>query len=96
MTTSINSKSFFQVSADNFNINTFEDTGFLDDKERTLFQIKKQIKRMAFIINRTTEMVIISGPKYDDEVHYDHEVVSVDRARTIWHMLVDEGWSRSR
>ena len=95
MTTSINSKSFFPVSADNFNISTF-DTGFLDDKERTLFQIKKQLKRMAFIINRKEKLVIISGPKYDDVVHYDHEVVSVDRARNIWTLLTQEGWTRSR
>ena len=95
MTTSINSKSDFPVSADNFNINTF-DTGFLDDKERTLFQIKKQLKRMAFIINRKEKLVIISGPKYDDEVHYDHEIMSVDRARNIWTLLTQEGWTRSR
>ena len=72
------------------------DTGFLDDSTRTLFQIKKGLKRMAFIINRTEGKVKIMGPQYKDEVHYDNEVMSMNRARIVWDLLVSEGWSRSR
>ena len=72
------------------------DTGFLDDSTRTLFQIKKGLKRMAFILNRTEGKVKIMGPQYKDEVHYDNEVMSMNRARIVWDLLVSEGWSRSR
>ena len=71
------------------------DTGFLDDDTRTLFQIKKGLKRMAFILNRTEGKVKISGPQYKDEVHYDNEVMPIARARIVWSLLVDEGWTRS-
>jgi len=67
-----------------------------DDSTRTLFQIKKGLKRMAFIINRTEGRVKISGPQYKDEVHYDNEIMSMNRARIVWDLLVSEGWSRSR
>ena len=66
----------------------------LDDDTRTLFQIKKGLKRMAFIINRTEGKVKIMGPQYKDEVHYDNEVMSMNRARSVWDLLVSEGWSR--
>ena len=72
------------------------DTGFLDDSTRTLFQIKKEEKRMAFIINRTEGKVKITGPEYENEVHYDNEIMSMDRARNIWTLLIEEGWTRSR
>ena len=72
------------------------DTGFLNDSTRTLFQIKKGLKRMAFIINRTEGRVKISGPQYKDEVHYDNEIMSMNRARIVWDLLVSEGWSRCR
>ena len=72
------------------------DTGFLTDDIRTLFQLKMGIKRMAFIINRTTELVIVSCPEYKDEVHYDNEVMPLSRGRIVWSLLVEEGWSRSR
>ena len=91
MTNTINSKAFFQVDVDHF-----QQGKVLDDSTRTLFQIKKGRCRMAFIINRNTGQVKISGPKYDDEVHYDDEIMSMDRGRTIWTLLVDEGWTRSR
>ena len=94
MTNTINSNAFFQVNADNFSVSP--DTGFLTDDTRTLFQIKKELKRMAFIINRTTGQVKVSGPKYDDEVHYDDEIMSMDRARNIWTLLIGEGWTRCR
>ena len=89
MTTTINSKAFFQVSVDHFGQGKV-----LDDSTRTLFQIQKQLKRMAFIINRNTGQVKISSPKYDDEVHYDDEIMSMDRGRTIWGLKIKEGWSR--
>ena len=91
MTNTINSKAFFQVD-----VNHAQQGKVLDDSTRTLFQIKKKSKRMAFIINRNTGQVKISSPKYDDEVHYDDEIMSMDRGRTIWTLLVDEGWTRSR
>ena len=91
MTTTINSKSVFKVDVDHFGQGKV-----LDDSTRTLFQIKKGIKRVAFIINRTTGQVKVSGPKYDDEVHYDDEIMSMDRGRTIWMLLIEEGWSRCR
>lgn len=72
------------------------DTGFLTDDQRTLFQISNGSKRMAFIINRDTELVIISGPEYEDEVHYDNEVMPMSRGRIVWSLLVSEGWTRSR
>jgi hypothetical protein len=72
------------------------DTGFLTDNQRTLFQLKKGIKRMAFIINRDTELVIVSCPEYKDEVHYDNEVMPMSRGRIVWSLLVSEGWTRSR
>ena len=78
------------------NFEVLPDTGFLDDDTRTLFQIKKGLKRMAFIINRTEGRVKISGPQYKDEVHYDNEIMTMGRARNIWTLLVSEGWSRSR
>jgi len=68
----------------------------LDDDQRTLFQLKKGIKRMAFIINRDTELVIVSCPEYKDEVHYDNEVMPMSRGRIVWSLLVSEGWTRSR
>ena len=91
MTNIINSKAFFQVDVDHSHQGKV-----LDDSTRNLFQIQKKLKRMAFIINRNTDQVKISGPKYDDEVHYDDEIMSMDRGRTIWTLLVDEGWTRSR
>ena len=91
MTTTINSKSVFKVDVDHSNQGKV-----LDDSTRTLFQIKKGIKRMAFIINRTTEQVKISGPEYKDEVYYDDEVMPAARARIVWSLLVSEGWSRCR
>ena len=91
MTNTINSNASFKVEVDHS-----QQGKVLDDDTRTLFQIKKGLKRMAFIINRSTGQVKISGPKYDDEVHYDDEIMSMDRGRTIWHMLVDEGWTRCR
>ena len=72
------------------------DTGFLNDDTRTLFQIKKELKRMVFIINRTEGKVKITGPEYENEVHYDNEIMSMDRARNIWTLLIEEGWTRSR
>ena len=93
MTTAI--KTNFKVNSDNYNIGGYEGK-VLDDDTRTLFQIKKGLKRMAFIINRTTGQVKISGPQYKDEVYYDDEVMSMDRARNIWTLLIGEGWTRSR
>ena len=78
------------------NFEVLPDTGFLNDDTRTLFQIKKNRKRMAFIINRTEGKVKIMGPQYKDEVHYDNEVMSMNRARIVWDLLVSEGWSRCR
>ena len=78
------------------NFEVLPDTGFLDDSTRTLFQIKKELKRMAFIINRTEGKVKITGPEYENEVHYDNEIMSMDRARNIWTLLIEEGWTRSR
>ena len=72
------------------------DTGFLTDNQRTLFQLKKGIKRMGFSINRDTELVIVWGPEYKDEVHYDNEVMPMSRGRIVWSLLVSEGWTRSR
>jgi hypothetical protein len=79
------------------------DTGFLNDSTRTLFQIKKELKRMVFIINRTEGKVKVSGPEYEKvdssrvfEVHYDNEIMSMDRARNIWTLLIEEGWTRSK
>jgi site-specific DNA-adenine methylase len=72
------------------------DTGFLNDSTRTLFQIKKELKRMVFIINRTEGKVKITGPEYENEVHYDNEIMSMDRARNIWTLLIEEGWTRSK
>lgn len=91
MTNTINSKAFFQVDVDHFGQGKV-----LDDSTRTLFQIKKELKRMAFIINRTEGKVKITGPQYKDEVHYDNEIMSMDRARNIWMLLIGEGWTRSR
>ena len=88
-------KTNFEVNSDNYNIGGYEGK-VLDDDTRTLFQIKKGLKRMAFIINRTTGQVKISGPEYKDEVYYDDEVMSMDRARNIWTLLIGEGWTRSR
>ena len=93
MTTAI--KTNFEVNSDNYNIGGYEGK-VLDDDTRTLFQIKKGLKRMAFIINRTEGRVKISGPQYKDEVHYDNEIMSIDRARSIWCLLIEEGWTRSR
>ena len=78
------------------NFEVLPDTGFLNDDTRTLFQIKKELKRMAFIINRTEGKVKITGPEYENEVHYDNEIMSMDRARNIWTLLIEEGWTRSR
>ena len=89
MTTTI--KTNFKVTVDHFGQGKV-----LDDDTRTLFQIKKELKRMAFIINRTTGQVKVSGPKYDDEVHYDDEIMLMDRARNIWTLLIGEGWTRCR
>ena len=93
MTTAI--KTNFEVNSDNYNIGGYEGK-VLDDDTRTLFQIKKGLKRMAFIINRTTGQVKVSGPEYENEVHYDNEIMSMDRARNIWTLLIEEGWTRSR
>ena len=50
--------------------------------------------------HQTTDLgefrVKITGPKYDGEVHYDDEVVSLDRGRIIWSLLISEGWQRNR
>ena len=78
------------------NFEVLPDTGILDDSTRTLFQIKKGLKRKAFILNRTEGKVKIMGPQYKDEGHYDNEVMSMNRARIVWDLLVSEGWSRSR
>jgi len=67
-----------------------------DDSTRTLFQIKKGLKRMVFILNRSEGKVKIMGPQYKDEVHYDNEIMSMNRARIVWDLLVSEGWSRNR
>ena len=91
MTNTINSNAFFKVEVDHS-----QQGKVLDDDTRTLFQIKKGLKRMAFIINRTTGQVKVSGPKYDDEVHYDDEIMLMDRARNIWTLLIGEGWTRCR
>ena len=93
MTTAI--KTNFEVNSDNYNIGGYEGK-VLNDDTRTLFQIKKELKRMAFIINRTTGQVKVSGPEYENEVHYDNEIMSMDRARNIWTLLIEEGWTRSR
>ena len=89
MTTTI--KTNFKVTVDHFGQGKV-----LDDDTRTLFQIKKELKRMAFIINRTEGRVKISGPQYKDEVHYDNEIMTMNRARIVWDLLVSEGWSRNR
>ena len=89
MTTTI--KTNFKVTVDHFGQGKV-----LDDDTRTLFQIKKELKRMAFIINRTTGQVKVSGPKYEDEVHYDDEIMLMDRARNIWTLLIEEGWTRCK
>ena len=89
MTTTI--KTNFKVTVDHFGQGKV-----LNDDTRTLFQIKKELKRMAFIINRTEGKVKITGPQYKDEVHYDNEIMSMDRARNIWTLLIEEGWTRSR
>ena len=91
MTKTINSKAFFQVDVDHS-----QQGKVLDDDTRTLFQIKKGLKRMAFILNRTEGKVKIMGPQYKDEVHYDNEIMLMDRARNIWTLLIEEGWTRSR
>ena len=91
MTNTINSKAFFQVD-----VNYSHQGEVLDDSTRTLFQIQKELKRMAFIINRNTGQGKISSPKYDDEVHYDDEIMSMDRGRTVWGLKIKEGWTRSR
>ena len=91
MTNTINSNASFKVEVDHS-----QQGKVLDDDTRTLFQIKKELKRMAFIINRTTGQVKVSGPKYDDEVHYDDEIMLMDRARNIWTLLIEEGWTRCR
>ena len=88
-------KTDFKVDSNNYNIGGYEGK-VLDDNTRTLFQIKKGLKRMAFILNRTEGKVKISGPQYKDEVHYDNEVMPIARARIVWSLLVSEGWSRSR
>ena len=93
MTTAI--KTNFEVNSDNYNIGGYEGK-VLDDDTRTLFQIKKELKRMAFIINRTEGKVKITGPEYENEVHYDNEIMSMDRARNIWTLLIEEGWTRCR
>ena len=91
MTNTINSNAFFQVEVDHSHQGKV-----LDDDTRTLFQIKKELKRMAFIINRTEGKVKITGPEYENEVHYDNEIMSMNRARIVWDLLVSEGWSRNR
>ena len=66
-----------------------------------VYQITKGDMWMAFIVDHQTadlgeNRVKITGPKYEDEVHYDGEVVSLDRGRIIWSLLISEGWQRNR
>ena len=66
-----------------------------------VYQITKGDMWMSFIVDHQTadlgeNRVKITGPKYDGEVHYFGEVVSLDRGRMIWSLLISEGWQRNR
>lgn len=74
-----------------------------------VYKLTKGDMWMSFIVDhQTTDLgeppqktrpevrVKITGPKYDGEVHYFGEVVSLDRGRIIWSLLISEGWGRNR
>jgi hypothetical protein len=66
-----------------------------------VYKLTKGDMWMSFIVDhQTTDLgenrVKITGPNLHGEVHYFGEVVSLDRGRIIWSLLISEGWQRNR
>lgn len=66
-----------------------------------VYKLTKGDMWMSFIVDHQTadlgeNRVKITGPNSDGEVHYFGEVVSLDRGRMIWSLLISEGWQRNR